>query len=301
MTAREITEALDGRWSGTSGTARCPAHDDHNPSLSITERDGKVLVHCFAGCPQAAVLNSLTRMGLIAGADTRRHPDTPIRQSRRDPDANQKVFDAKRIWAESVPAAGTPVQLYLACRGIWLPVPETIRYHPAINALIAAVEDRNGEIIGLQRVYLEQDAAGVWKRGRYSLGKIAGGAVRLTPPAKRLQLAESVEDALALMQITGRATWAVPGAGLMEKFEPPPECETVVLAPDNDEAGQKAIEKAARALMARGVKVEVLLPPTKGADWVETLERWDERSAIITESCGIDADDAELRAWTLML
>ena len=31
--------------------ACCPAHDDQNPSLSITEGDdGKVLLHCFAGC-----------------------------------------------------------------------------------------------------------------------------------------------------------------------------------------------------------------------------------------------------------
>jgi len=31
--------------------ARCPAHEDLNPSLSITEGDdGQVLVHCFAGC-----------------------------------------------------------------------------------------------------------------------------------------------------------------------------------------------------------------------------------------------------------
>jgi len=36
-----------GKW-----LARCPAHDDQNPSLSIREGDdGKVLVHCFAGCP----------------------------------------------------------------------------------------------------------------------------------------------------------------------------------------------------------------------------------------------------------
>lgn len=34
------------RWS-----ARCPAHDDKGPSLSIREtEDGRVLVHCFAGC-----------------------------------------------------------------------------------------------------------------------------------------------------------------------------------------------------------------------------------------------------------
>ncbi len=31
--------------------ARCPAHDDKGPSLSIREtEDGRVLVHCFAGC-----------------------------------------------------------------------------------------------------------------------------------------------------------------------------------------------------------------------------------------------------------
>lgn len=34
------------RWS-----ARCPAHADKGPSLSIRETDdGRVLVHCFAGC-----------------------------------------------------------------------------------------------------------------------------------------------------------------------------------------------------------------------------------------------------------
>ncbi len=31
--------------------ARCPAHHDKGPSLSIRETDdGRVLVHCFAGC-----------------------------------------------------------------------------------------------------------------------------------------------------------------------------------------------------------------------------------------------------------
>lgn len=36
--------------------ALCPAHDDHNPSLSIKEgEDGRVLFHCFADCSPEGV------------------------------------------------------------------------------------------------------------------------------------------------------------------------------------------------------------------------------------------------------
>lgn len=37
--------------------ARCPAHDDRGPSLTIRELDdGRVLFHCFAGCDTHDVL-----------------------------------------------------------------------------------------------------------------------------------------------------------------------------------------------------------------------------------------------------
>lgn len=38
------------RRSGNGWTARCPAHEDRSPSLSLSERDGRILLHCFAGC-----------------------------------------------------------------------------------------------------------------------------------------------------------------------------------------------------------------------------------------------------------
>jgi uncharacterized protein DUF3631 len=43
------------RRSGDSWSARCPAHDDRKASLSIKEDDGKILLHCHAGCSFEAV------------------------------------------------------------------------------------------------------------------------------------------------------------------------------------------------------------------------------------------------------
>jgi hypothetical protein len=40
--------------------ARCPAHQDRSPSLAIRELDdGRLLVHCFAGCEVTAVLGAV--------------------------------------------------------------------------------------------------------------------------------------------------------------------------------------------------------------------------------------------------
>jgi 5S rRNA maturation endonuclease (ribonuclease M5) len=46
------------RKNGSEWKALCPAHKDRNPSLSITEKDGTVLLHCFAGCSQDSVLEA---------------------------------------------------------------------------------------------------------------------------------------------------------------------------------------------------------------------------------------------------
>jgi putative DNA primase/helicase len=59
MNADSIARALKARHSGTGWMAKCPAHDDNNPSLSIREVDGKVLLHCHAGCGQRAVIEAL--------------------------------------------------------------------------------------------------------------------------------------------------------------------------------------------------------------------------------------------------
>jgi hypothetical protein len=41
------------------GLTHCPAHDDEHPSLSVSDRNGSVLWHCHAGCPQGLVTAAL--------------------------------------------------------------------------------------------------------------------------------------------------------------------------------------------------------------------------------------------------
>jgi putative DNA primase/helicase len=48
------------RKSGDQFIAKCPAHDDQEPSLSITMKDGKALLHCHAGCSVEAVLAAVS-------------------------------------------------------------------------------------------------------------------------------------------------------------------------------------------------------------------------------------------------
>jgi hypothetical protein len=46
-----LSRLEDVRRAGKAWKARCPAHMDVNPSLSISEKNGKILVNCLAGCP----------------------------------------------------------------------------------------------------------------------------------------------------------------------------------------------------------------------------------------------------------
>jgi len=58
--AEKLLPRLDGvQGGGGKWRARCPAHNSRGLSLSIADRDGRALVHCFAGCEVDAVLGAL--------------------------------------------------------------------------------------------------------------------------------------------------------------------------------------------------------------------------------------------------
>ncbi len=61
MNIEQLLPRLVGVRRNASGyAARCPAHEDHNPSLGVsTGTDGRILLRCHAGCPTEAVVGAL--------------------------------------------------------------------------------------------------------------------------------------------------------------------------------------------------------------------------------------------------
>jgi 5S rRNA maturation endonuclease (ribonuclease M5) len=72
-----LLDALDGRLvrsNQVKASARCPAHDDTNPSLAITAIEGQALIYCHAGCETVDVLAALD-LTMADLYDTRRGAD----------------------------------------------------------------------------------------------------------------------------------------------------------------------------------------------------------------------------------
>jgi hypothetical protein len=288
MTAEAIAKALGGRKAGAAWMARCPAHDDRAPSLSIADaRDGKVLVRCHAGCNQQDVIAALRARG-VWDADERR----PIRFSRK-PDrtlpaetegaAIKKTEAALAIWRGSQSADRTPVEAYLHSRGLTIPVPPSIRFHaglkhplgavwPAMVALVTRGTD--GKPIGVHRTFLARAANGKAPvdPAKMMLGPCGGGAVRLGSAGGFLMVGEGIETCLAVMQATSHAAWAALSTSGLRNLDLPEDARDVIVLADGDDPGEAAAQDCAWRWKREGRRVRIARAP-QGMDFNDLLVR----------------------------
>lgn len=277
--APRIVAALHGKWSSTHGMCRCPVHDDATPSLSVTRKpDGRVLLHCFAGCAGADVIEALRHRGLWPGRAER--PATMPRLTPETPDqaAQRKRRFAQAIWRSALPVAGTLGEVYLRSRRIRGPLPDSLRFvdrHAHITrltshpALIAAVQDASGAVIAIQRTWLAEDGGGkaALKPAKAGLGPMDAGAVRLRPAAALMGLAEGVETALSAAELYGLPVWATLGAGRLGHVWLPKTCRAVVIFADDGASGLMQARQAARVFARQGRTVHVERPPRGFGDF----------------------------------
>lgn len=286
-TARRICETRGGKWSGTKGMARCPAHDDRTPSLGITLGRRAILVHCFAGCDRAAVLAALAREGveprtLFSGSPFA-GPGPAI--------APEPSAAALRLWRDARPLQRTPAKAYLESRGI-LSGSSALRFHPRtplgpkgrtrfLPALIASVSLDEGPN-AVHRTFLAPDGTGkaAFAKPKRALGPLGEGAVRLLPPLQgKLGLAEGVESAMSAYALTGIPTWATLGNERFGLVAIPEGVTELHLFVDHDAGGTLAAERALVAYPSVDRAIHVRKPVRPGADWNDELQAWLRRRA----------------------
>jgi Winged helix-turn-helix DNA-binding len=256
--------------NGQGWIARCPAHDDHEPSLKVDiGDDGRVMLHCHAGCETQAVVEAigLTMRDLFVrrngggggeyyplpnGSNTR----TPRQTSKKikkvgtvREDRTADVFDSN---GSNTPPPGLTLKQYADAKR--LPLKTVLTYgvsdmtlsgQPAVRI---PYRDRQGEEVAVRfRLALDGDHKFRWRNKSkpflYGLWRLQGG------PA--VTLVEGESDCHTLWSCGVEAA-GLPGAS-------------------NWREERDASELASYA------RIYVVIEPDGGG---EAVQRWLERSAI---------------------
>jgi putative DNA primase/helicase len=281
--ASEIIAALGGR----GGKCFCPAHDDRKtPNLKVTERDGKVLVKCFAGCPQNKVIAALKARGLW-----RPERKAAVRSDRRNEEEVlwERIEKAWAMLRWAAEEGRKKPDGYLRGRGIDIVPPCAMILSPKNTkrytgkhcpAMVLPITD--GEyLVGAHVTWLSLDArsklAVADGNPKRMFGKAKGGYAQLAEidpanPPNTLVIGEGVESTLSAMQLSGLPGIAALSANGLAALRPP-KAARYVIAGDNDDAGRRAAAALAERLEYEGKEVRIALPRPEGLDWNDRLRR----------------------------
>jgi len=286
MSAESIAVALGGRKAGYGWSARCPAHDDRTPSLSLCDTgEGKVLVRCHAGCDQDEVIAHLKAFGLWSQNGLRLPTYAASGRVNRplepDRDEIKRIEAALSIWQAAKPAGGTMIETYLGSRGLRLPATPTLRFHPNLKhpsgdswpAMIALVTRGSDDApLAIHRTFLFLNGTGKAPVDpqKMMLGPCRGGAVRLAEPGDALMIGEGIETCLAAMQETGRPAWAALSTSGLRALDLPKAVSDVIVLADGDDPGEAAARDCALRWKREGRRARIARPP-KGMDFNDML------------------------------
>ena len=282
-----------GRAAGAEWTALNPRRHDRRPgSFRVNLRSGRwadfatgegggdpvsLYAYLFTGGRQGAAARALDG-GRIA---VRQAGAAKVAKA-ANPDADEvrRIARARAIYSAAGPISGA-AEAYLINRGL-RPVPTWTRLRTAVlrypdagehPAIVAPVTSASGALEGIQRTFLTIDGRKLPVRdAKLSLGQVRGGAIRLSEPAAELVLCEGLEDGLSLAQeMPGASVWAAPGAGMLRAMCLPPNVASVIIAVDNDAAGEQAARRAAERFASEGRHVRIMRPDPAYKDWNDQL------------------------------
>jgi putative DNA primase/helicase len=265
--AQDMTKQLGGAWHESHGLARCPAHADQTPSLSIKPGHSAVLFHCFAGCSQDAIMNAL-RLGQFSTAlnDVSELPHNELSRL------------VASTWAKARPVGATPAERYLASR--------RIANHATARFIARAVTYENGRrmelpalvlplhrhstLVALSRIFIDETGAKnrLLQRPKRILGSHRGAAIKIgRQEGHQLFIAEGYEDAESVKAMFGLShCWAVTGNELYASLVLPPLVRQVTIFSQHGKAAANGVDKARAHFADQNATLTVELPPPSG-DW----------------------------------
>lgn len=308
----KVIAALDARGCRPKRTregwsARCPAHEDRSPSLSVSEGDdGRCLVKCFAGCAHDAVVRAL---GLV---ESDLFADEPAgrRRSSRSPQRTTKTTSPAVKARNAAPPKVHPT---------WEKALDPKMGRPS---RVWEYDDAKARLVGIVARY-DRDGGKTFRQA----AAVPGGWIAQAMPEPRpiFNLPAVIASDGVIVVVEGeKCADAVNGLGLVATTSPggskapvkadwsPLAGRQVVILPDHDEPGAAyaadvvQLATDAGAADVRVVRLSDHWPacPKGGdvADWIESFgdaaEPADVRAALEAiiakaESLALESIDAE--------
>lgn len=283
ISAAELTRALGGLWHGRYGTARCPCHEDHTPSLSIIDGQHGPVTTCFAGCDRREIQRRLYRQGLLNSSRFRQFTADSLNSRRNDPTNQER---ARILWQEAISISNTIAAYYLASRKVLTSAAcidrAVLRFHPSCplgskryGCLIALMRDiRSNEPLAIQRTALTPHGQRIERR---TLGPKSNTAIKLCPDADvtlGLAVGEGVETVLSAVHLGFTPAWALGDANNLRSFPVLSgiDCLTILVDHDENGTGQRAAIETSKRWTAAGREVLRAIPDICGADFNNVIQ-----------------------------
>lgn len=255
-----LSRIQGARPNGRGWMARCPAHEDRMPSLSIAQGDdGRALLHCHAGCAVKAICDALgiEERELFEVGDAPPRPSETTRGGTRaasaEPPRSQRSFpraaDALRD-LEGLHGKASATWRYDAPDGS--PVGVIARWDTPAGKVIRPISRATS---GTGWVHAGMPCP----RPLYRLPELIAGE-----PSKRIFVTEGEKAAEAVRAIGFVATTSPHGAKSAAKADWSPVAgRDVIILPDRDDPGMSYAEEVHRLCV------------TAGATSVRIVRLWD--------------------------
>ena len=244
MQLTDLLSRLNGvERRGNQHQAKCPVHDDNKPSLSVSESDGKILLHCHAKCSTESIVAALgLEMKDLFTVD-KPLPNRADNKPKRDITA---VYDYKDLDGNIVHS--------------------TVRYDPKDFRQRRPDPNNPGKYI--------------WKNVFEGVTPILYNLQAVTQAIKDNRpvfVVEGEKDCETLAGLGFTATTCPMGAGKWSsKYSDMLKDSTVYIMADNDEAGKSHALNVAKSLSGKAAEVYMIDITTETPETITEIPKgWD--------------------------